>query len=279
MRHVPASRDRARCGASIDEAAVFYHARALAQREVREMRHTFLALFFLVLIGLTASHTQAVVYLHADFNDKPIDQPILLRGATYGEPYAVDAGAGGFVRSAPMPTPSLEINDGSSTFSCAAKFSFPNYAPITSGVAVLTANLWFAELPGGVQYRVFVSDEAGSTIFVNLIFDNSGLVVVEDMDDRYVEVGQWEIGRSYPIAIAVDLTGHAYDVWFDGQIVRDDVPISVTDQTISIITFAISLDEDLTGLFYVDDIHVTDDPAAVPVGRSTWGRIRGMFRD
>jgi hypothetical protein len=241
----------------------------------------FLAVFpFLVLgffLGPTASHAEQV-YLHADFNDKTIDQSILHRGAAYGEPYEVDAEAGGFVRSAPMPTRSLEIADGSSSSSCSARFSFQGNAVIGSGVAVLTANLWFAESPGSVQYRAYVSDNDSGTILVSLIFDGTGVVAVEDMNDSFVEVGQWEIGRVYPIAFAVDMTGHTYDVWLDGQIVRDNAPIGVTTETIDNFTFSASRDEDLTGLFYVDDIHVTDDPAAVPALSATWGGIRGMFK-
>lgn len=242
----------------------------------RSLFVTVLVLLVAVLGPQPASADQ--VYLHADFNDKTIDQPILHRGAEQGEPYSVDAAAGGYVRSTPMPTPCLEIEDGSSAISCAAKFSFLGYGAISSGVAVVTADLWFAELPGAIQYRVYVSDESGSTVFVNLIFDAAGVVAVEDMDDRYVEVGQYEIGRLYPIAIAVDLTGHAYDVWFDGAVVRNDVPIAMTNQTISTVSFSASLDEDLDGLFYVDDIHVSDDPAAVPAGEVTWGAVRGLFR-
>jgi len=245
------------------------------------MVNCILAAFSLLLLGVFLGPTASdagQIYLHADFNDKTIDQPILHRGAAYGEPYEVDAEAGGFVRSTPMSTPSLEIEDGSSSVSCSARFSFLENAGIVSGLAVVTANLWFAEMPGSLQYRVYVSDHNSGSILVTLHFGGDGTVFVEDLNNNHVEVGLYEIGRVYPIAIAVDMTGHTYDVWFDGQIVRDDVPIGITDETLGEFVLAAGRDEDLDGLFYVDDIHVSDDPDAVPVDEITWGRIRGLFR-
>jgi hypothetical protein len=49
--------------------------------------------------------------LVANFNDKPLGQPIQTRGATFGEPTSVTGGVTAIVRGSVTPTPSLEIAD------------------------------------------------------------------------------------------------------------------------------------------------------------------------
>ncbi|MBM3286830.1 MAG: hypothetical protein FJY88_05715 [Candidatus Eisenbacteria bacterium] len=245
------------------------------------MRPRGVVLFCLMMVGIRIHAAQASdgeIYLNANFNDKALDQQIPHRGAEFGEPYFVDPGAGGYVRAAPMASPSLEIADGSASASCAARFSFLENAGISSGTAVVMARLWFAESPGEIQYRVFLSTSGSGSILLAMLFGNDGKVFVEDMDDDFVEVGQYEIGRAYPIAFSVDMTGHTYDVWFDSQLVLDDAAIGITNEDLVGVTFTIGRDEDLEGLFYVDDIRVTDDPDAVPVIDATWGGLRGLHR-
>ncbi len=239
-------------------------------------RCSFLLLFLGLILAPTLS-LAAEVYLNANFNDETIDQPVGRRGASYGEPVWVDAAAEGFVRGAPMPTPSLELVDGSSSSSCTARFSLLDGAMIASGFVVITANLWFAEMPGETPCRFYVYDDGYGVIFVDLSFAADGTVHVADMNGAFGEAGQYTTGRVYPVAILVDMTGHTYDVWLDSQIVRDDVPINITNQTVNTIACSLGNDADLIGRFFVDDLYVTNDPAAVTVERMSWGRVRGLF--
>jgi hypothetical protein len=236
---------------------------------------------YLIALGLPRPSLAGTVYLDATFDDKTIDAPIGIGGAAHDEPYYVEVAGGAYVRSSPMATPSLELRDGSDCCWQHIWFSFLNNAKITTGTAVITLNLWIAETPGpGGDHRVEIRQfNPDNFTFLTLYFLDDGWILLIDANGFSTTLGQYETGRAIPLAFAVDLDTSSYDIWIDSALVLDDQPITLASQGVEGVVFLTTPDEDLTGRFYIDDLHVTDDPAAVPARRATWGTIRCLFAE
>lgn len=114
--------------------------------------------------------------------------------------------------------------------------------------------------------------------FVTVSFMSDGSILLSDADGSVGEIGQYETGRVLPLAVAIDLDAHNYDVWLDSKMVIDDETIaSMTDQGVEMLLFGTVGDAELLGRFHIDDLRVTDNPDAVPVLAVTWGTIRTPF--
>ena len=226
-------------------------------------------------LSLGSTESRAEVYLDANFDGEELDQPVPRRGAEFGEPYFVAGGAGGLIRATPMSSPALEIQDSTTDQIGSAFFDFLGDAYVTSDTLVITARLWFAEKPGASVHSIRIWDDNWGVNIVTLEFLDSGSVTLSDLDG---EVGQYETGRLYPVAFSFNFTTKTYDLWLDGQLARDNEPSGITNRGISTIIFSTGLDEDLLGRYYIDNLRVTNSPAAVPAGTRSWGEVRGLFR-
>jgi hypothetical protein len=219
-----------------------------------------------------------IVYLDADFNDKTVDQQIGTGGGSVGEPMWIDNTAGGYVRSGPFPTPSLEIQDGDAAGWVNIWFKLVDDAVVESGTVVVRFSLWISEAAGTGGRVVTVRPGTGGFILAELRFNDDLSVRLADQDGVVGVIGQYEMNRAFPVALAFDMTAHTYDVWLDGQLVRDDEPVAATDENLGVVIFSAGPDDDLLGQYYIDGLFVTDDPDAVPVQPCTWGKIRTLFR-
>jgi hypothetical protein len=240
-------------------------------------RLPFAVTLFVLLFCLAAPGRAEIVYLDANFNDKTLDAPIGKNGAAAGEPFYVDTWAGGYVRSAPMATPSLEVVDGSE-YAGSVWFKLLNSARVNHGVLVTTAKLWIAE-PAGMMAPCRVSfTESGATSFsfLWLNFNANGLIHLTDADGPVGYIGTYVPGTVLELRVVIDLDDHTFDVELNGQLLRDDEPFSGGDVGVNRVAFSFEPDADLIGTFYLDDLRVSD-PDSVPVQPCTWGRLLRMF--
>lgn len=220
------------------------------------------------------------VYLHADFNDKTVDQPIGTGGATVGEPIEVDPYVTAIVREGPMGSPSLEIADISGEYAGATVFEFPGGAEISSGIVNISADLWFPALGPGNAFFVHVRQAQGaSEEFASIRFLENGSVAIFDAND-YIGtfVGAFETSRLIRLILDYDMDAGTYDLWLDGTRLVDDRAHGVVGYGIGGIYLGADYDEDLEGYFNVDVVSVTDYFQAVATEEHSWGRMKAGFR-
>ncbi len=241
-------------------------------------RLPFAVMLFVVCFGLAVPAHAEVVYLDANFNDKTIDSPIGMGGPGAGEPYYYETSVGGYVRSAPMGTPSLEVTDGSDSQFGSVWFKLLNSARVNHGVLVTTAKLWIAE-PTGMMApcRVSFTDSgAASFNFLWINFSAVGQVHLTSADGPVGYIGAYETNTVLNLRVAIDLDAHTFDVELNGQLLRDDEPFTGGDVGVNRVAFSFEPDADILGTFYLDDLRVSD-PDGVAVEPCTWGRLRRMF--
>jgi len=216
----------------------------------------------------------SVELMTANFNDKAIDAPIGTGGAAVGEPVSVHPAITAIVRSSPLPTPSLEIQDNSSTAGNSANFEFLGSQELTTNVVLIAADLWFSEFE---EYSVLVREQGGaSRNFMSMSMNSNGDVFYNDGNTVFAIIGSYELNRRYPIRMAFDMGASTYDVWLDGALVLRDETHGVTDRGIGSVQFGVNFDPDTDGRFYVDNISVrTAAPCGVPCGDWTNDGVLG----
>lgn len=242
-------------------------------------RHiSFAPLLLAALLVLASPCVAEIVYLDANFDGETVDALVGMRGPAFGEPLYVDSTAGGYVRSGPMATPSLEFVDGSDSYLCTAWFILVNQTRMATGRAVITADLWVDEVGGAaVPLRVDIRQANPSVFtFVTAEFRSDGVVRLYDADGPVGNVGTFATGVTQSLRIAINLDTHTYDFQLDGSYLAADEPFTGGDVGVDQILFGTGADSDLIGRFYLDNLRVAD-PDYVAVQSLTWGRLRRMF--
>jgi hypothetical protein len=232
-----------------------------------------------VALALTAGPLVAqTIYLQADFDAEPVDQPIGTGGPEMGQPIEVDtAYIIATVRDAPLPSPCLEIRDNHDFSAGSVVFEFIDRVEITAGIVAISFSLWFPEIAPGHSFYVAVREQEGAARkFTNLDFWDNGLLSHEDANSTSWEFPPYDTERALPVAVVFDMDAGTVDVWMDGQLVLEDEDHGVTDRGVGSVRFGCTHDQDLEGRFYVDDILVADSYTS-PVAAASWGRIKGLY--
>jgi hypothetical protein len=143
------------------------------------------ALSVMLVVGLAAYAVPAAwatihLGIEADFEGKPVDQPIGTGGAAVGEPVEIVQSTEAIVRDTPMPSRCLEMSDIDEYFAGGAAFEFLNSAEYASGVVKIGMDLWFEGLE---DYFVYVREHGtAAEVFANVRFCAGGIVLAEDAD-------------------------------------------------------------------------------------------------
>lgn len=198
------------------------------------------------------------IFLRANFNNQPLDQPIGTDGPEVGEPvYVSPVVITAIVRAEPLPSPSLELQDIDDYTAGAATFEFLRDTEVTHGVLVIAAHLWFDVFD---MYEVGVREHGSAArTFSDVRFFDGGYVVFDDENGGPPDYTFYDVGRTIPLLIIHDLEARTYDVWLDGLQIVDDEPHGITDRGIGSVYFGCINDPDYDGRFYVDNIWVADD--------------------
>jgi hypothetical protein len=212
--------------------------------------------------------------LEVTFDDKTIDQPIGAGGGAIGEPDYVAAEIEAYVRATPFDSPSLELHN-TTTDNETVWFSLPGSA-VSTGLAVIIMDLWFyGSGPGWTS---------GWTVYTA---DYQSLLTMRLLDDRRIHVGaagtyfdynNYPIGRSFPVLIALDMDADTYSIWMDGTLQGENLPLDLTGRDFKAIWFDTGHDCDPANKVSVDQIRVLDWMPSVPTSRTTWGRVRALYR-
>lgn len=218
-------------------------------------------------------------YLVATFNDKTADVPIGTGGAAVGEPISVDPLITAFVRSAPFPSRSLEIQDNDTFSAGSLRFEFLNGVEVSSGLVVILADLYFFEFSEGWQFTLYVREaQFSSESFLTARFLLDGNITANDKNSSLGVIGSYQTGQPLSVILAYNMDAGTYDIYLDGVQVVADEPHGVTDRGIGSVLFGCDSDADLAGKFAIDQIRVLDYLPPVAVEPATWGRIKALYR-
>jgi hypothetical protein len=221
------------------------------------MRAILFGVSLAILGGLcTSVPIQAVIYLDAGFDDKTVGEPIGTGGPDVGEPVSVSSCVTAIVRGDPMPTPFLEIADNDDYAAGSARFELLGGVEITTGVVVVTANLWF---PAYENFFIYVREQGSSaSVFTNLYFGADGLVTCRDANSYNGVIGTYDTGRHFPVQITYSMDYGMYFVWLDGVLVLAYEEHGVVGDGVGAVLFGCTHDADYDGRMFVDDVFVDD---------------------
>jgi hypothetical protein len=220
-------------------------------------------------------------YLSATFDDKTVGQPLSMGGAAVGEPTSMTATAADTVRAAPFPSPCLELVNHSPTGGAYLNFQFLDAATVTSGLVVISMELWLPQtIPSNGYWVQLYPRNDWTHRFAALIFRPNGQLMVMDYDGFSGGSnlpGSYPTGRAFPLMMAFDMNAGTYSIWVDNVRV-------VTDEGHGITGYGISQFEVGSGAntqdykFWLDSVQVTDSFPDVPVHQSSWGSVKASFR-
>ena len=194
-------------------------------------------------------------YLRANFNYKTIDAPIGTEGAEVGEPILVGPQLTAIVRDAPMFTPSLEIQDNDDYSAGYVEFEFIREVEVLTGLVVVEVHFWFDVFD---DYSMTLREQGGAAQqFTDLYFDPSGVVTIYDAGGPVDGGGTYDVGRVYIVRIIHNLDAGTYRVILDGSEVVTGEPHGVVGHGIGGVHIGCAHDPDYDGLFYVDNIFVS----------------------
>ena len=231
-----------------------------------------LAVMALPVAGVAAG--PGLTLLSANFDDKAIDQPIGIGGASVGEPVQVDGNVVAIVRDTPTTTPSLEIADADDFASGTVRFELENNLEVVDGILTIDVDLWFDTLD---SYVMYVREPSFSVHqFLSLRFDNGGSVAYGDAAGSGGTIGSYETGRPYPVHVAFDMDAGTYDVWLDGKEVVTGRAHGITKRGVGAVLIGLNSDVNLEGSVYVDNL-IAIGVGVTPAESRSWGDVKAAF--
>ncbi len=242
-------------------------------------RHiTLLVLFF--ICSFTPTLAAGIILLNADFEGKPVDQPIGTGGPAVGEPVSVNPNVVATIRNSPMPTTCLEVADNDDYSAGWVEFEFMETDEVAFAAMTVSANLWFTEEGMGDHYTFCIVGETslGPHTHASVFFINGNRVHISDTVGYDTDIGSYSVNRSIPLLIELDLATSTYDLWLDNVLILDNRPHAFSELGINELHVACGHDPDLTGAIYVDDLMVVATLPPVATDSAAWSLVKAMYR-
>lgn len=227
---------------------------------------SLIALLAVVLCWSMTAGAQELL-LAADFDDKPLDQPIGTGGAALGEPVSVPPRMDAVVRDDVMPGKALAISwNTPGTGASYARFQWTDDMEIRTG----TVSIWLRVTPGMAPAEDWVGGypvnlrEAGSSAknFGTLYFTRTKTASVSDATGGpaiLLSGFTWSPGESYLIEWVYDMDAGTYNLSIDGQPYISNRPhnVDMGDRGLGALLVGIGSSSHPDSRIDVDDILVT----------------------
>ncbi len=228
----------------------------------------------LLLVSLLAAAPAAAdIILDVDFEGQPLDQVIGTGGAAAGQPYDI-YNCTPIVRDGPMGSYCLEIEDIADFGTGNVLFAFLDDAEIVTGTVEIVCDLWFDYLE---LYHFYVREQGSSgQEFLTAYFLDGGAVAFHDQSG-FAGSATYEVGRSIRLRVLYDIDAGTYDLWWDGTRVITDRAHGIVGRGVGSIIVGTDHDEDLDGLFYIDDLRVETD-VSTPTTATDWGSLKLLWK-
>ena len=215
----------------------------------------FRPFLMVVLFCFFATFGGAQVLLDADFDASPTDVPIGTGGAIDGEPMYVGSQITAIVRSSPMATPSLEIQDVSQIAGGYARFEFLDNEEVETGWLRVSFDAWLPDVENDLSVGC---REAGSSVYIysDISFGDDGYVWGSDNAGGTGALVTYPLGKALPIVMILDMDGRTWDLYVDGSLVLDHRAHGIASGGLGSVLVGTSFDGDVFGAGYVDDLLV-----------------------
>jgi len=197
----------------------------------------------------------AQAVLVATFDDKPIDVAVGTGGPALGEPISVSGSISAVVRSAPMATPALEIQDASTSTAGDARFEFLGGEEIDSGMLRVGVDV---QVPDVLSNLAIGCREAGSSVHVfgSVTMWSDGLVWGSDASGGTGGLVPYPLGTTFHLDLVFDMADGTWDLYLDGVLILDDRPHGVAGSGLGAVLVGCEWDSDLVGTGFVDNLVV-----------------------
>lgn len=198
------------------------------------MRHALL-LSLLFLIGAVATPAQALVIpltglvLDADFDDKPLGQPIGTGGATEGEPLALGSLTTSVVDTGGGNRALAVSNDLSSTSARRMRFGLVDDQEVTAG----PLSIRFTFRAGNRdRFSVLIREALGSARnFMSMSLSESGIIAFSDAAGvAAVNAGSYSADTDHVFELRFDMDAGTYDVLLDDAVILADRAHGIADR-------------------------------------------------
>jgi len=207
----------------------------------------------------------AHLLLDADFDDKPLNQPIGTGGPTVGEPVSVSSAIDAKVRLDGFATPSLSIRDADDFTAGSARFEFLDETELRTGDLSLRFRVKFSDWDD----HLIVLNEQGTATgsFLTINGDSGGAFSLYDAaQSQWYTFFLYDVDTEYRFEIAhVAAYGMIY-LWVNDELIVSRRQHGITDRGPGAISFGQEHDADLAGTFMLDDLKVFTLPSVTAVG-------------
>ncbi len=235
----------------------------------------------LLAVVTAGSLLHATVLLQADFENQTVGQPVGTRGAAYGEPAWVNQFCHDVIRDDVSGSLSLEMFDGETAPLAMgmARFDLPDTTGLGSATVVFALDLhpreaddWFV-----LVTELADADNGAGFQFCKLIFHSDGRITVTDQaHTAETTIGSYAVDTPLHLELEFDHPGGTYTVRLDGEVALADRGNGAAGLAVGSLWLGMSFDEDLLGVYDVDDLVVSS--ATVPVDRTSWGEVKARYR-
>jgi hypothetical protein len=240
-------------------------------------RVLFVTLFLLVCATGFALAEQT--YMSCTFDDKPIDQPLGQGGTATGESSGYDPQMTVMVKATPFETSSIDVHNTDLVGNRNLYFNLSS-AAVSSGIVVIIMDLWFYQTgPGWAPFMEFYSENWQSLLRLEVREDGSMVFTETIGGDAVGTLPSIPTGRSLPVLIAMNMDTDTYSAWVDQVQIVNDHPLTTAGTNYFRVQVASGWNCAVDNHFGIDQIRVVDTFTAVPTQRTTWGRVRSLFRD
>jgi len=208
-----------------------------------------------VLFCLFATVGGAQVLLDANFDASPLDVPIGTGGAIHGEPIYVASQITAIVRSTPMATPSLEIQDVSQIAAGSARFEFLDDEEVGTGWLRVSFDAWLPDVENDLNVGC---REAGSAVdmFSDISFGDDGYVWGSDNAGGTGALVTYPLGEVLPVVMIFDMDRRTWDLYIDGSLVLYQRAHGIASGGLGSVLVGTDFDSDFFGAGYVDNLLV-----------------------
>ncbi len=142
---------------------------------------------------------------------------------------------------------------------------------------MVISDVWFYQTgPGWTPYLEFY--DSGWHDLFGIYVMSDGTIKIFD-SELAATIPSYPTGRSLPVLIAMDLDADTYSVWIDEVQWVADRPMKVSGSNFTRIQIGSGSNCAAENRFSIDQIRVVDTLPQIPTQRTSWGKVRALFRD
>ncbi len=193
--------------------------------------------------------------LDVDLEQQMIGQMIGTGGAVLGEPVSITPGVLTEIITTGVNDQALLVSLSNSGGSRAIRWEFLNQIELSSGIVVIEMDVHFDVLD---RYQVLIREQSSNaSSFLNLRFNDQGLILASDGGGFIGTLGVYEIDRVYRLNMSFDMDNETYSIRLDGELLLENRSHGVSSgRGIGAVLTGFQSNSSTTAAFVIDDLQV-----------------------